>query len=161
VEPVPTVRARVVFVGEASSNGHPVAFAGDNPGGAGRRLASLLGVTVDEMHARENWTFVNLFRGPLKAWDAKLARDASNLLCTDLCARFRGYHVILVYLGRRVAEAMNYRRPFFEVSRYSDPVGGSTHVVVPHPSGRCRLWNDVRNVTKFRKVMRETGVLHE
>jgi uracil-DNA glycosylase len=34
-----------------------------------------------------------------------------------------------------------------------------TFVVLPHPSGRNRLWNDPLAVDKARKVLKEAGVL--
>lgn len=146
-----------VFVGESPSNDAKTAFQGDTPHGAGRRVARLLGVTPEEMHRR--WVFRNLYDSPVEKWDQGDAYYAALKLCHGLRNELGGGPINFVYFGRKVAKAMNFDRPFFKTERFFG--GESRHVVVPHPSGRCRAWNDPASVRKFRKTMSDLGVLNE
>lgn len=143
--------AKVVFVGEAPAKAGFDPFDASRPG-AGRRLASLLGIVPDDLH-RQGWVFCNLFDVPVKVWNKKQAIKAAFSVCAKL---WRSRPWVLVMLGRKVAEAFCDRRPFFQVDLSID---GNRAVVVPHPSGRCRVWNDKKNIVKFRRVMRQLGVL--
>ena len=62
----------------------------------------------------------------------------------------------LVFLGRKVATAFNsgHHPPFSIVE-----VGGIRAVLLPHPSGLCREWNEPGAFDRARAVLREAGVL--
>jgi hypothetical protein len=61
----------------------------------------------------------------------------------------------IVLLGRRVQAAFGVRGEPFAI--YSRP--GITLVSIPHPSGRCRAWNDPAAYSRAREVLVESGVL--
>jgi hypothetical protein len=82
---------------------------------------------------------VNLVVGE---WSTEAAREAA--------ARVRDSRLVL--LGSRVCGAFRVPfRPFaaFEVS------WGRRALVLPHPSGRCRLWNDPDNIARARAAVAE------
>lgn len=149
----------IVFVGEAPALPDVPAFWPFEPG-AGSRLAGLMGLTPQvfwQMRMKGTITLVNLFGEPVEGWDAGLAATKATLLCFDHFVVGPGVlRWNLVMLGRKVARAFDDPRPFFELSETD---AGNRAVVVPHPSGKCRAWNDKRNVAKFRKVMRELGAI--
>jgi uracil-DNA glycosylase len=62
---------------------------------------------------------------------------------------------VVVALGRRAARALfgpaADRRPWFEVFDY----GGLLAVVMPHPSGLVREWNDPANRERAAELLRE------
>jgi hypothetical protein len=126
-----------VLVGESSVDGE--AFAG---GYSACRLARLVGVPVAELPGV--FSMVNLL-GPEDdgaAWPASRARAAAGILRAAL-----GGRRLLVLCGRRVASAFGVGElPFFERARS----GSFDVVVVPHPSGRSRWWNDPWNRRQAR-----------
>ena len=78
-------------------------------------------------------------------WDADRAREVATAIAPSL-AKYD--HVVL--LGKRVCEAFGV-----------DYVPGSDRgkmVVFPHPSGRCRFWNDPARVAKLSEVARRLSV---
>lgn len=149
----------IVFVGEAPSKPNVHAFWPFLPG-SGRRLAMLLGMESDEFWSwrnRNGVVLINLFGEPVGGWNPGLAVDKSLIICQEYLRVGPGLpRWDLVMLGRRVAEAFQDDRDYFEV-RVTEQ--GNRAVVVPHPSGRCRVWNDKKNVRKFRKVMMELGAI--
>ncbi len=56
-------------------------------------------------------------------------------------------------LGRKVADAFEYDRPFFthDVAPRTD--GEMFLVSLPHPSGRNTVWNDGRLVIRAREIL--------
>jgi hypothetical protein len=111
---------------------------------AGGRLALILGLTRGEYLDR--FDRANLCCGK---WSLPIARLVAKSL---LVAQDRSS---LVLLGSRVAAA--FRVPF-------DPYcvgtnGTGRFVVLPHPSGRCRLWNNPGAVEKARAALRLAGAL--
>lgn len=66
---------------------------------------------------------------------------------------------VIVLLGQRVTRAFgaNYRASLFSVI----PYGVTMHrlVILPHPSGKNRAWNDPLAVRQAQAALREAGVL--
>lgn len=56
----------------------------------------------------------------------------------------------MLLLGYRVAAAFGVRREYFARQK----IGTATAVVVPHPSGVNRWWNDSENVRRMERFMR-------
>lgn len=159
---------RVVFVGEAPNrarkDGKPFPALWPFVPGSGARLCGYLGIAPRQFWRRRRegeLMTVNLFEQPVARWDQAAAEMMAWNMCDEIRKFRKNESVVLVYLGRRVAKAMNFDRPFFTVELYfkREASPDTFHVVVPHPSGRSRAWNDRRNVAKFRKTMRELGVI--
>lgn len=112
-------------------------------GGAGHRLCKILGMTGAEyLRAFER---VNLCAG---SWSEVEARwSAERIGLTHLR---HGGQVVL--LGAKAARAFRLKYVPFRRSRILPGI-----LILPHPSGRCRTWNDVRNVTRARRAVR--GIL--
>jgi len=119
-------------VGELNPRGGPALHPG-TPSGA--RLAKILG----GLYARFDRT--NLCRG---RWSAVEAAWRAELIGrTDLR---HGTPVVL--LGSRVARAFGVPYRPFRRRR------GTNVLVLPHPSGLCRTWNDRRNAARARRAVR-------
>jgi hypothetical protein len=88
------------------------------------------------------WDRVNLFAEPVKRWsDREAAASAASI---DV-----GGRPAVVVLGAHVARAFGIAYdPLAE-----SIIDGTRHVVVPHPSGRCRWWNDPANVAAATSVV--------
>lgn len=98
-------------------------------GCAGHRLATkVLGMKIG-MYL-ELFDRFNLCRGPYNAMEAA---HAATYLAS------RGRQCIL--LGRKVCSAFGANYAPFTV-RKAVKCGGVNVLVLPHPSGRCRAWND-------------------
>lgn len=141
-----------LLVGELNPYGADPAFAlYPLPGYAsGGRLQVILDLTLREYLDR--FDRVNLCTG---RWSMGAARQAANEIAL-VCPR------TVVLLGRRVASAfgMSGLRPFTVVdeSRTSVVVhhgflGANRYVLLPHPSGRCRAWNDAGAARLAREVV--------
>lgn len=99
------------------------------PGTAGSRLATIL--SMSESVYMRTFARVNLCSG---SWNTRLAK-ASALGVLSTASRAG---VSIVLLGSRVCKSFGVAfEPFAEVR-----VGDVQAVVLPHPSGRCRIWND-------------------
>lgn len=121
---------------------------------AGDRLMRILDVPLD-------W-YQGVERRNLCAcrWDLAEARDEAARLVEERGDR------LYVLLGRRVATAFLVRwAPFFSrvhrdrATRYRrrvDPIGERL-VVLPHPSGLCRAWNDRRSDEAARWALLSSG----
>jgi hypothetical protein len=66
---------------------------------------------------------------------------------------------VLVLLGRRVVEAAFGRGYMPEPFTRWQSEGGPTLVVLPHPSGLCRLWSEPGAFERARAALRAAGVL--
>lgn len=73
-------------------------------------------------------------------WDLKAAR-----LRADSVGHRRA-----VLLGRRVAEAFGVRYYPFEVFDVNSRLAAAS---LPHPSGRCRAWNEVGSAVRARRCL--------
>lgn len=111
-----------------------------------KKLVDKLGVRWDE---KANLLWPSPTAGE---WDTAKARDAwTDRLYPWL--RENGYGTVLS-LGVRVAAATGVKRPFVGLVEDVDPA--TRVVVLPHPSGRCRFWNDSINVEVLRDELGET-----
>lgn len=125
-------RERILLVGE--SNPHSVnprfALYPNPPGSAGWRLCRKI-LRMDPGIYLEEFDRVNLVNGE---WDRSAAKEAASKLT----------HSLRVLLGRRVCEAhgIDYS-PFW---LFIDAGRGRLFLVLPHPSGRCRTWNEGRAI---------------
>lgn len=150
---------RVVFVGEAPGPSGKVGFQG----WAGRRLRKMCGDDVG--FAWLCAEFVNVFdRWPGPQAYKHHDRDGgkgSRFLLTS--ARRKKKRVlaklnsgteeptVAVLLGKRVASALDFDREFFDPGPLDEGFVGA--VVVPHPSGVNRWFNDPANRARFSRFM--------
>lgn len=113
------------------------------PNAAGGRLCRILGMSPrDYLKAFDR---VNLCVG---TWDAGRARERARVLVRSPRAAF-------VLLGARVCRAFGVA---FDPFSTSGCVGaGGLFVVLPHPSGRCRIWNDPSSAERARDVVRRVS----
>lgn len=121
------------------------------PNSAGARLCAHLGMTVEQYLGAFERT--NLFDVAPARWRIADARQAAGLILTAFDSR------TVIMLGARVAAAFNMEHvPLWGARAESRRV----FVRFPHPSGRCRVWNDRRAVRRARGlaslyVLRDTG----
>lgn len=93
-------------------------------------------------------------------WSIRNARASADLIRRMVEKRELGDHIIL--LGTKVAAAFEIPyEPFkmFQTGRSSfwssDPFKRNVHfLVLPHPSGRCRAWNDPAAIGRARDAVR-------
>jgi hypothetical protein len=132
---------KTLIVGELNPYGSDPHFAlyPLPAGAAGDRLCRILGLRRGDYLAR--FDRVNLCDGK---WSASAARErAGEIMDSD--------HERVVLLGSKVAKAFGVPfRPFEFV-----PGCWQTLLVLPHPSGRCRIWNDHRSVTNAKLAVAE------
>jgi hypothetical protein len=121
----------VLMVGEANpySPDPSLALHPDPPNAAGGRLMRLLGLPRLQYMAiaRRNLCTTR--------WSAAEASLSGACIAGEVAA---GKWRVVVCLGRRVAGTFYPGAPAWSV--YSH--GTCTFVLVPHPSGLCRVWND-------------------
>lgn len=131
---------KVLFVGEAISK------EGQQPlvGKASQWLANVAEMPHEEFLVKTERA--NLMSKPTSRWPASYARTAA---CRMFGARYTPSDFkAIVLLGRRVQAAA---WPILLVQAPFTPMGlaGYWHrtpvYFVPHPSGRCRWWNDLTN----------------
>jgi hypothetical protein len=133
--------ARPFLVGESNPYGSDPAMAlyPLPEGSSGARLCAAL-----EMHPSEylaNFERRNLLLGE-ETWSESLARWRAARVHADAS----GLPIIL--LGRRVARAFGLGDLlFFERVDRGGPI-----TLLPHPSGRCRVWCEAETATRARKL---------
>lgn len=137
-----------LLIGESNPYGHDPAFAlyPLPEGCAGHRLCHvILGMAKREYLA--TFDRVNLLDGP--KWGVPAARAAAVQLCR------RGQPLIL--LGVRVAKAFGVDSEPFRRRRLVIPADllDVNVLILPHPSGRCRVWNEPGAVNRARRSVRE------
>lgn len=128
---------RVLFVGERNPYGSDDYFAlyPEPAGAAGARLCEILGLSHREYLRR--FDRINLLK---RDWSLPAARRAAVRLA----------HRRRILLGARVCAAHGV--PFDPFNHFS--IGMDVWVLVlPHPSGRCRLWNGKGAVEKARAAV--------
>lgn len=86
-------------------------------------------------------------------WSIKEARRSAASLLID-----RGDLQDYVLLGSKVCAAFDTPFEPFTVQWRDTPVGGAM-VVLPHPSGLSRLWNEPDSYEKARAVLRKAEIL--
>jgi hypothetical protein len=134
----------VVLVGELNPRGRDPRYAlFDLPvNAAGWRLRT----KVLQVHRRTYFTFKrhNLCVGKWSRRDAE--REAARLYLEEYDSR-KGVF-LFVLLGRKVADAFGCGglNPFTHDDRF---------LLLPHPSGRCREWNDPAAGERARSLLRE------
>lgn len=118
-------------------------------GGAGARLAAHLGLSPREY--LEKFDRANLWGEPLPA-DTRATGAGGREAARELLRRRRPRALVL--LGRRVATAFGFEDAKMFSLRVMQWKGASIWVaVVPHPSGRCREWNDPRARARLRELV--------
>lgn len=111
---------------------------------AGSRLCRrVMGLTVEEYI--RSYDRVNLCDGE---WRAKEARERA--------VKLQDSYSLIVALGRNVQRAFGIDRPPFSVWN-SWESEGTVFLVLPHPSGLNRLWDDPGSYKKARDLLREHG----
>lgn len=140
------MKTKALIIGEAPNargRGEPIA------GRCGQRLADLCGCSLDEFLAafdREN---------VLKRYPGSAGKGAAFDLApatrraTALKDRFRRKRTVLL-LGYRAAKAFGIRSRYFEPVK----VSRATVVVVPHPSGINRWYNEPKNRRRMGRFLR-------
>lgn len=104
--------------------------------GSGGRFCKIAGLTASEYLVV--FDRVNLCRGE---WSAREAESKAYEI------KMLWRHTLVVLLGRKVCEAFGLPyEPFRSIGRY---------LVLPHPSGRCRTWNDPENIDRARRALRK------
>jgi hypothetical protein len=135
----------VCFVGEQPGGppGNSSAFDG---GSSTEKLIHLMNCSLEYFKA--HYERVNLCPVSGPAYDKGFAQ----MMAQSLMARAAPTAYLLC--GRKVAEAFGVSGPWFRTKKVADHV----LVPIPHPSGRCRWWNDPENVvvaqlelSKFRR----------
>lgn len=152
-----TAQAKPLLVGELNPYGSPPSYdLFPRPRGcAGWRLRSIL--RLEERDYLRAFDRRNLCRGK---WSTKSARaEAALILATDV--------EVLVLLGAKVCAAFGV--PFEPFTRqwrgfsYSSSLDGRTFIagardaevfIIPHPSGRSRLWNVSGADDRARELLR-------
>lgn len=120
-----------MIVGEYNPHGHDgqLALHPFLTGATGARLCWILGMDAHEY--LKTFARVNLLMTP--AWSRRLAREEANQLT----------HRRRILLGARVAEAHGLRfKPFTVWHSRREGHRAFDALILPHPSGRCRIWND-------------------
>lgn len=149
-------RPPVVIVGEAPSRSgaRPFEF-----GSARRRLQQIFGV-VDYDEFDRRYQMVNLWSSSIEANHQLGALDSISALI-----EFARHDTVFILCGRLVQEAFTswafrsyrlsqprlHKMNFF--TSFTEP-NGFTYVVIPHPSGRCRWWNDPVKVKEAQFFLR-------
>jgi len=133
---------RPLLVGEVNPYGPDPQYAlwPDPPGCAGHRLCHLI-LDMGQREYLRAFDRVNLCLG---AWSTRQAREAASKI-------LRRTPRPLILLGAKVADAFLPKsfQPFAVVSVDPD----FQAVMLPHPSGRSRLWNDSANILRARSLV--------
>jgi hypothetical protein len=140
-----------ILVGEANPYGADPLFAlwPDPYNSAGARLQRLvLQLSVDDY--LRSFERVNLC--PTR-WSAPVARAQATALETHVEAGR-----VAVLLGTKVSRAFSAHAPPFEPFRAYER-GAGRLVVLPHPSGLNRAWNEPGAFERARELLRQVGVL--
>ena len=131
---------RVLLVGESNPYGADprLALYPSPPGCAGARLCGILLMTGREY--LQTFDRTNLLEG--SRWSAPWARESANALSVGNRRRYR------VLLGARVAAAHGV--PFAPYT-FRGPCGH--WLILPHPSGRSRLWCEPGAAERARRLV--------
>lgn len=139
--------AKPLIVGEApNKKGRP----GDTSiaGRCGKKLAELCGCTLDEyLDVFERRNVLSTYPGASGKGSA-FSSPAIKRRATILRRAFRPGRTVIL-LGYRSARAFGVKAKYFEPVK----VGSAAAIVVPHPSGINRWYNDPANVRKMKRFM--------
>ena len=125
-------------------------------GRTGHRLATLMDMDMEEfLTTFDRANLFNKFPGKAESGggDAFPLRQATTNAFKLMQDNPPDNYRAVILLGKNVAKAFNIQKPeFFEW-------GGSTHrpptVVIPHPSGLNRWWNELSNEKIAREFLNE------
>lgn len=88
-------------------------------------------------------------------WSIKAARAKAAQLMAE-----RAPGNVLVLCGAKVAAAFGLPSTPFQIYGLDDGMGRApVRVVLPHPSGLCRVWHQPGSVQRAREVLKEAGVI--
>lgn len=136
---------RLILVGEAPGRDS----IADRPrlaltGSSGKNLCRIMGWDWAQYLRRTERH--NLFYDPQPKWRDFDAFVAAMMLIPEVCGR----RVPLILLGRRVARAFS----LDDLEEYDwQVVEGDTFMMLPHPSGRNRVWNDPAQRERARALI--------
>lgn len=140
-------KARPLLVGEANPYGADPEFAlyplPEQASGA--RLARILGMQKTEY--LRTFDRVNLCP---RFWSAREARERALWIANEPRS-------VIVLLGSQVTRAFGEKYVPFTTSRRDE--GRTTRVILPHPSGRCRLWDEPDAIGRARAAVRLAGIV--
>lgn len=128
----------ILFVGESNPHGADPAMAlyPLPKHAAGGRLCSILGISPR--------TYLRRYRRANLLHEGKWSRVAARAAACDLLVKDPARRIVL--LGSKVCEA--FRVPFVPFRVHN--IFPFPMLVLPHPSGLCRIWNDPSSVTRAR-----------
>lgn len=118
---------------------------------AGYRLARMIMAMPSKQAYLDSFDRVNLC--PQK-WSVPVARDRAR----EIQAERERTHIVL--LGSKVATAFGFAYEPFKVAQAGsrmEPL--KTFVILPHPSGLCRLWHEPNAFERAREALVKAGVL--
>lgn len=141
---------KTLLIGEANPYGADPKFAlypYPEQSAGGRLCRQILGLQAVAYLRR--FDRVNLCGA---VWSLKHARS-SALAILENAAR------PTVLLGAKVCRAFNIPYAPFDKVTSSSSTGPRELVILPHPSGRCLLWNAAGAFERARAVLREAGAL--
>lgn len=126
----------------------------DPPRCAGWNLCHRI-MQLDEGEYLRRFDRVNLCDGK---WSMKEARKRAS----ELAVERLGTRTSIVLFGRKVTDAFNFDDAWHPFRTWSMNLEGSpapTYVILPHPSGLSRAWNEPGAFERARAVLREAGVI--
>lgn len=113
-------------------------------------MAALSGLSFDEfLRTFDRANLLPLWPGPSGRKGAAFPVVAARLLADRMIGRFR-FDRTVVLLGKRTAAAFGLSVGYFEPVM----IGRATVLVVPHPSGVNRWFNEPANVRRMARFMR-------
>ncbi len=132
---------RPLLVGELNPHGADPRYAlyPYPPACAGARLRVILGLSL--LSYLRRFDRANLCTG---RWSIAEARRRAGEL-------WQAGHPAAILLGARVCAAWGVAFEPFSRTRRLD--GGAALVILPHPSGRCRLWNEPGAADRARALL--------
>lgn len=118
-------------------------------GTAGGRLHAMSGLSVgDYVHGTARMNLVQ--RCPEKGYPSEEAKQRADIIKSLLDP-----DDVVICCGMRVAKMMGLEKKFFE----QQELAVTPAYVIPHPSGLNRVYNDVANVERVRKIFDCHGML--
>lgn len=122
----------------------------DPPNCAGWRLCHTI-MQLEEDEYLRRFDRVNLCDGK---WGIKEARARAEELSKS--------HDVIVFLGAKVSKAFDCKfEPFWVSQRFTinGVLSPQRRVMLPHPSGLSRVWNEPGAYERARVALREAGLL--
>lgn len=120
-------------------------------GSSGHRLATKVMLLTTQRYL-ELYDRTNLCLG-------RWAKGEAAISAAHISARQVVQRMPLVLLGSKVALAFGHAFFPFRVFQYDNGMRGLWRVILPHPSGRCREWNDARSYGRALKALQAAGCM--